>query len=291
MTIASMTGFGRAEAAGKYLNVTVEIKSVNNRFKDYRFRMPSFLSSIEIELRKQMDQYFKRGTFDISINTKKVEIENNNFDIDEIKVNEFIRKIKSAIGSDAKTLQINAVDFLRKEFFVDDTQTKEQEMPDLVRQALKEACENLVKTREEEGNKLIGNLKTHRKDYENFFNKVQSLRSGYEMTVKEKLKKKFEENKESINVDEGRFLQEVIYYLEKLDVDEEINRIKSHLKKFDSLLAQNDELGRQLDFLVQELNRETNTIGSKSAHTEVSENVVQMKVQLEKIREQALNLE
>jgi len=109
--------------------------------------------------------------------------------------------------------------------------------------------------------------------------------------MKKKLINSFKENKEKLEVDESRFLQEMIYYLEKLDISEEINRIKVHLEKVNDLLAKGGEVGRQIDFLVQELNRETNTIGSKSSIIDISEQVVIMKNQLEKIREQGLNLE
>jgi uncharacterized protein (TIGR00255 family) len=109
--------------------------------------------------------------------------------------------------------------------------------------------------------------------------------------LREKLTQKFHEKLKDIQVDEGRFLQEIVFYLEKLDVDEEINRAKIHLHKLRATLNSSGEIGRQIDFLLQELGRETNTLGSKSAHPEISSHVVEMKVQLEKIREQALNLE
>jgi uncharacterized protein (TIGR00255 family) len=109
--------------------------------------------------------------------------------------------------------------------------------------------------------------------------------------VRERLHQKLGEKMKDFKVDEGRLMQEVVFYLEKLDIDEEVHRAKIHVAKLRELLAAGGELGRQTDFLLQELGRETNTMGSKSAHTEISANVVEMKVQLEKIREQALNLE
>jgi uncharacterized protein (TIGR00255 family) len=109
--------------------------------------------------------------------------------------------------------------------------------------------------------------------------------------MKDKLTSKLNEKLKDIKVDESRFLQEVVYYLEKLEIDEEINRAHIHLVKLRAVLHSTGEIGRQIDFLLQELGRETNTMGSKSAHPEISSHVVEMKVQLEKIREQALNLE
>jgi uncharacterized protein (TIGR00255 family) len=109
--------------------------------------------------------------------------------------------------------------------------------------------------------------------------------------MKDKLTTKLTEKMKDFQVDQGRLMQEVIFYLEKLEIDEEINRAKIHVSKLREVLSGSGEIGRQIDFLLQELGRETNTMGSKSAHMEISQNVVEMKVQLEKIREQALNLE
>ena len=117
------------------------------------------------------------------------------------------------------------------------------------------------------------------------------MKDSYQEQIKDKLLKRFETENSNLKIDDSRFHQEVIYYLEKLDIDEEVNRIDIHLNKLDKIFNSTGEVGRQIDFLVQELNRETNTIGSKSASGEISENVIQMKVQLEKIREQALNIE
>lgn len=113
----------------------------------------------------------------------------------------------------------------------------------------------------------------------------------FKKAVEDKLLKRVEEYKNIVAIDQGRLLQEVVFYLEKMDIHEEINRVHAHLEKFKNLLKSDNEVGRQIDFLVQELNRETNTMGSKTTNEEISQAVVQMKVQLEKIREQGLNIE
>jgi uncharacterized protein (TIGR00255 family) len=120
---------------------------------------------------------------------------------------------------------------------------------------------------------------------------VEKYKSEYPEMMKDKLTLKLNEKLKDIKIDESRFLQEVVFYLEKLEIDEETNRAWIHVGKLKSVLNSSGEIGRQIDFLLQELGRETNTMGSKSAHPEISSNVVEMKVQLEKIREQALNLE
>lgn len=188
-------------------------------------------------------------------------------------------------------LQMRAVDFLRNEFYVEQTDDSVEIMQKMAVEAFEKALIDLEKARMTEGEKLLVAIKDHKKNYEQLFSVIEKRIDSYQKDVEERLKKKFQEVAADIKIDESRYMQEVVYYLEKLDVHEEINRIKVHLSKFDKITSMKTEIGRQFDFLIQELNRETNTIGSKSNTNEISEAVVGMKVQLEKIREQALNLE
>lgn len=286
-----MTGFGKGEAVGESYLLTTEIKSVNNRFKDYRFRLPSLLSSQEIILRKEVEKNFQRGSFEISLNYKLNSDESVSFDLDEKKINTFIEKIKEITKKSKVELSIRPTDFLRKEFFFDNSTDKQEELVGLVADSFQKAILDLKRSREEEGEKLIEKIQEHIEHYRIQYKSIFQYAESYEQAIKERIIKKFEEYKEIADVDNQRFLQEVIFYLEKQDIHEELNRIEIHLKKFDKLLTTDGELGRQIDFLIQELNRETNTIGSKSSHPEISNTVVQMKVHLEKIREQALNME
>lgn len=287
MSLQSMTGFGRAEVENENYALTIEIKTVNNRYKDFRFKMGSVFNACEIDLKSQLENKFSRGSFDIYINYKKSVQQRDFNDLDTDKIKAFIDKI-SALTTKA-TVQVNPTEFLRGDFFLEDD-SKDEELRGLLLDNFSKALEALEKSRSEEGAKLVEKLLEHKENYTQYLAKVSEQRNGYQDQVKEKLMKRFE-SADNLQIDEPRFLQEVIYYLEKLDIDEELNRIEIHLKKLDKILKSNGEVGRQIDFLIQELNRETNTIGSKSGHHGISESVVQMKVQLEKIREQALNLQ
>jgi len=192
---------------------------------------------------------------------------------------------------DEEPLHIKPTDFLRSEFMVEQDLSKDTELADMVISAFAKAVENLMNSRLSEGAKLKEVIDNHKNTYIEHYSKIEALSETFQANVEEKLKKRFEEYKSEMPVDQPRFLQEVVFYLEKLDIHEEINRIKAHLEKLDSIISEGGEVGRQIDFLIQELNRETNTIGSKSSLKEISDCVVQMKVQLEKIREQGLNLE
>lgn len=290
MTINSMTGFGKGESKGENYTVTVEIKSVNNRFKDLRFKMSNYFNSSEITLRKKIDEKFRRGSFDIFVNYKKnPELEKTN-EIDFLKIENYLTKMKEVTDKVKVSMQVTPTEFMRSDFYTDDD-SKIDELQSLMMNSFDLAANALLESRVEEGEKLIEKLKEHKSDYEDHYKKIPALKDTYQDSVREKLTKRFDAEGSNLSVDEGRFNQELIYYLEKLDIEEEITRIDGHLVKLEKLLNGKGEVGRQIDFLLQELGRETNTIGSKSGSQDISSHIVQMKVQLEKIREQALNLE
>jgi len=285
-----MTGFGKGEFQSENYLVTVEIKSVNHRFKDIRFKMSSVFNSQEMLMKKELSETFIRGSFDVSVNYKRSE-KNLKFDmIDEAKVKAFVTSMKQMVGSEGQ-LSIVPTDFLRSEFFKDVDLSQDNELIDSMWKALKVAVSELSKSRNEEGMKLVGVFNKHLTDYKENFQVVLDNADSFQSAVEQKLKKRFQEFGSDVKVEESRFLQEIVYYLEKMDIHEEINRIKGHLKKLEDLFKSGGEIGRQLEFLFQELGRETNTTGSKSTVNEISEAVVQMKVHLEKMREQGLNLE
>ncbi len=288
MALQSMTGFGKGEAEGEKYKVSVEMKSVNHRFKDVRFKMGSLLNSIELPMKKKIDQNFKRGSFDIFVNYKRKEKAQSSFELDKEKIKAFLKDLKECSDETGVAINVNPTGFLKNEFYLED-EDKESELHELTLTAFDLAMKSLSSSREEEGQKLVDTLKKHQEIYAEHYAKVSSLKDSYQDKVREKLLAKF--SQENLQIEDQRFQQEVIYYLEKLDIDEEVNRIDIHLQKLNKTLDGKSEVGRQIDFMVQELNRETNTIGSKSASTDISESVVQMKAQLEKIREQALNLE
>lgn len=288
--ICSMTGYGKGEATGTQFLVTCEIKTVNNRFKDFRFKMGSLFNSKEMELKKTLEAEFKRGSFDIYVNYKKMESQNNFDHLDDAKMIAFIKKAQAIGTKTNQVITISPTDFLRAEFYLERDEEIENELNALLEKSFSEAVATLKKSRQEEGQKLTQVINDSLNQYKGYYEDIKNHKNGYQEMVREKFLKRFKEEKD-LKVDEGRFLQEVLYYLEKLDIDEEISRVQIHLSKVKKIFEAGGEVGKQLDFLLQELGRETNTMGSKSQKTEISENVVQMKVQLEKIREQALNLE
>lgn len=290
MTASSMTGFGRGETSGSKWNVVVEIKTVNNRFKDYRFKMGSALSSQEFELRGLLDKAFKRGTFDVAVTYQRRPDAPVDVNLDAKKVTAWLTNVMPLIEG-KYPISVSPTDFLRTDFMRDEDSDKTQELGPLVTTAFTKAMEGLRVSRSNEGKSLVEKLLEHLAVYEKLMLANEKLKNDYPEMVRERLTQKLAEKMKDFKVDESRLMQEVIFYLEKLDIDEELNRAKIHVAKLREVLKGGNEVGRQIDFLLQELGRETNTMGSKSAHMDISQNVVEMKVQLEKIREQALNLE
>ena len=287
----SMTGFGSNESTNEIYKINIEIKSVNNRFKDIRFRMPNFLSFLELDLRKSIDSFFQRGSFDVNVSLKKLDNLKDDL-LDHEKINKFLNDFCSNIEASPK-IQIQPTGFLRQEFFKDNdlTESDKLELKKNIVESFNIACMALRTSREGEGAKIKIKLSEYLLNFENEQKKIKTHSGEFKTSVEKRLEEALIKIKEKTEVDEGRFHQEVVYYLEKLDINEELDRLDIHLKKLSSLFEESGAVGRQIDFLLQEINRETNTIGSKSSSSEISSCVVQMKTFLEKIREQSLNIE
>ena len=291
--LQSMTGFGRGESSSDNFRVVVEIKSVNNRFKDFRFKMGSVFSSVEMELKEAISQKMIRGSFEISINYKKVATQETTFRLDREKISSFIQQI-SVIEKDCnREINFKAVDFLRGEFQEEtDNDDLFNELYPVMKEAFGVALNGIELARIAEGEKIKNALMGYVGSYQNEFKHVTNLKEDYRNGIETSLYDKINQYESKIDVDKQRLLQEVIYYLEKLDINDEIDRINFHMNSLENLLeATSGEVGRKLDFLLQELNRETNTIGSKSGSKVISNHVVNMKSFLEKVREQGLNLQ
>ena len=253
--------------------------------------MPSSLNQLELALKQELNDTFSRGTFDIFVNVKRSEDKNRFDDLDENKISKYLEKMVPLFKKESLNPSVSVTDFLRAEFYKEQDTNSDAEVSELVAAAFKTALNDLKKSRSSEGEKLFHALNKHLENYKSYFTVIEKNANHFKDMVEEKLKKRVEDYKNVIAVDQGRLLQEVVFYLEKIDIHEEITRVNAHLEKFQTLLKSNNEVGRQIDFFIQELNRETNTMGSKSTMKEISDAVVQMKVQLEKMREQGLNIE
>ncbi len=289
MSVNSMTGFSRTEFSNDKFEVTCEIKSVNHRFKDFRFRMHNSLNHLELEIRRMIEASLSRGSFDISIQTKKV-LKNDESKIDFEKVKNFINSFKENMNFEGN---LNPTHFLRPEFYKETLEEDKDALSDVVKSVCKDTIIELKKSRASEGEKLESILLANINVYRDEIKKVSDLRVNYKDNLEKKLLERLKEKELESEVDEPRFYKEIIYYLEKMDVDEELDRAVIHIDKLESIIKSDkkNSKGREIEFVLQEMNREINTIGSKSNTEEISNSVVKSKLALEKMREQALNIQ
>ena len=288
----SMTGYGKGLAENKNLTVEVEVKSVNSRYLDIVLKLPSSLMNKEYELRELIKAKIKRGKITVLMVLK----ENGN-DGTGVKINkENLKKYLSVIKEIKKTAKLNDKIKLEhllnnKEIFEsNDLEFYEEEFT-LIKKALDSALNNLIKMKKNEGKELSKDLK---KRIEIIEEKLSEIEKDSANSVNEyflKLKEKVKLLLEDVNIDNDRLQMELAIIADKAEITEESVRLKSHIKFFMESLDKDDEPGRKLNFLCQEMNRETNTISSKTISTSITHNTVLIKEEIEKIREQIQNIE
>ena len=284
--IQSMTGFGKASLQLPTKKITVEIKSLNSKGLDLNTRMPSVFREMELGLRNQISQRLERGKVDFSLYVE-VTGEETTSKINVPIVKGYINQMKAVIPNADETelmkMAVRMPDALKTERDeIDENEWKQ------IQTVIDEALENIMNFRKDEGASLEKEFQLRIANIHNLMNEAVSYDAERVETVKTRLRTALDELK--INVDENRFEQELIFYLEKYDITEEKVRLENHLNYFKETLAGNEANGRKLGFITQEMGREINTMGSKSNHSEMQKLVVMMKDELEKIKEQVLNI-
>jgi len=284
--IQSMTGFGKASLQLPTKKITVEIKSLNSKGLDVSVRMPSALREMELTVRNRIAQKLERGKIDLSLFVE-VTGEETSSKINVPIVKAYINQMKEVIPNGDDT------EFMKMAVRMPDALKTEREEIDenewsTIQGVIEQALENIHNFRVTEGVALEREFLFRIANILALMNEAISLDGERIQNVKTRLHASIEELK--VNVDENRFEQELIYYLEKMDITEEKVRLENHLNYFIETLAGNEANGRKLGFITQEMGREINTMGSKANHAKMQKLVVQMKDELEKIKEQVLNV-
>lgn len=284
--IQSMTGFGKASLQLPTKKITVEIKSLNSKGLDLNTRMPSVFREMELGLRNQISQRLERGKVDFSLYVE-VTGEETTSKINVPIVKGYINQMKAVIPNADETelmkMAVRMPDALKTERDeIDENEWKQ------IQTVIDEALENIANFRKDEGASLEKEFQLRISNINNLMNEAVSYDAERVETVKTRLRTALDELK--VNVDENRFEQELIFYLEKYDITEEKVRLGNHLNYFLETLNGTEANGRKLGFITQEMGREINTMGSKSNHAEMQKLVVMMKDELEKIKEQVLNV-
>lgn len=292
--LKSMTGFGRAEQQNGSLACKVEIRSVNSRFIEINTRLPKFLNALELPLKKKVKSRCARGSFDVFVYLEK----SDGGSADQvIKPNltlasqylEAFNSLKKDLGL-AGELPIEALMGI-KDIITSETPTLDEEQESMILETLNEALTSLITMRSDEGANLEKDLRHLMAGIGKRLEAIKVDQPQILELYKTRLREKIQALGDTVEIDESRLAQEIAIMADRSDITEEITRLESHLAQVSEMLKSEEPIGRKLEFITQEINRETNTIGSKSAGTAISQSVIEMKSALEKIREQLQNIE
>jgi uncharacterized protein (TIGR00255 family) len=287
-----MTGFGRGEAAGNSYQVSIDISSVNRKQLDIRFSPPKEALFLESVVRSTVPQFIARGNINIQLKLNLTD------GFSSIKFNDSVIKcyvdhIKELQG----TLEIESPVSLTEVFLLpgavepNDPKVSVDDLTEVAEEALKAALQKLVENRSTEGDHLKNDLIERQQILENNIKELKEKSAGTADQFKEKILNRIKEAGLNLELDDDRLHQEVVFYADRADITEELVRLDAHIKQFALLLQKTEPVGRELDFLMQEINREVNTCASKSSEREISRLVVALKAESERCREQIQNVE
>ncbi len=291
--VRSMTGYGKASVLLDTKEIEVEIKSVNHRYLDLNYRIPKYLSFLEERVRKIAGDYTTRGKLDISISILAGEESGKTITVDKALAEQYMKAFDelseiTGLEKDISLQRFMSTDVLR----IEHAEQDDEELWNEILPVLKQAFENYNILRTQEGERLKADILDKTDAILNYVSEVERISPE---TVKEYKERLFNRVKETVDamveIDETRILTEVAIFTDKVCVDEEIVRLRSHVEAVRNILNEGKSAGKKLDFIIQEMNREINTIGSKANELKIAEIVIEVKTIIEKIREQIQNIE
>ncbi len=291
--IKSMTGFGAGDCENQDFKVHVEIKAVNQRYLETNYHMPYSLNMFENSLTKTIKEYASRGKLDINIRFQDLRDKSVNIAVDKGLVEAYGKALQDIqcqlqLTSPITASQIAAYPDVLK--IAEENQDLEAAEPVLLT-AVREALENFVAMRTAEGKNIQADLLSRINTLESFVGELEKLSPEIVASYKQRLETLLEEYLAKENIEENRIIQEVALFTDKVNYTEETVRLRSHFTQFRSIITSDEPVGRKLDFLIQEMNREINTVASKANSSGAAQFVVDVKSEIEKIREQIQNIE
>ena len=288
----SMTGYGSGAASADGRELRVEIKTVNHRFLDINARYPRSLMFLEDELKKTIAEFVERGHAEVSITYKNQREDSKAVTVDKALVKQYESAFNEIVQMGYEN-NISAWEVSRLPDVLNITEQDEdkQAVRELLISAVKQACEALNATRVTEGEKIGEDLKLKLSNIKSYAEKIEAYSKNAPARRYELLTKRLEELLGDNRIDQQRLAQELAIYVEKVAIDEELVRLDTHIKNMLEYMQSNEAVGRKLDFFIQELNREVNTIGSKCSDADIAKLVVSAKGEIEKLREQIQNIE
>ena len=291
--IKSMTGFGHAEMANDSWRITVEMKSVNNRYLDISIRMPRQLNALEGEIKKELKKYMQRGKVDVFISYEDLTDRARSVQYNRKLAEEYLRHLRQMAEDFGILDDINVSQLSR----YPDVLTMEEETADTdkiwanLKGVLDQAAESFLQARIREGEFLKSDILSKLDEMTGDVEFITARSPEIIAVYRQKLYDKVRELLETASIDDSRIVQETAIYADKVCVDEELVRLKSHIEATRAALDLDEGVGRKLDFIAQEMNRESNTILSKSIDLEISDHAINLKTSVEKVREQIQNIE
>ena len=291
--IKSMTGYGSAERIGCDKKFTVEIRSVNHRYSDVNVKTPRSFAFAEDVIRKTLGKEISRGKVDVFLS-----VEGINGDTGQVFVNldiargyyDALLKLKETLGF-SEEIELKDVSRFSDVFTLQKAEEDTDAILEIIAETAKDAVGAFTRMRKEEGAELFRDLSGNTDELEKIVFDIEERSPQIVTEYKERLETRIREILENVDVDEGRLLNEVAFFADKVNVNEELKRLKSHISQMRAFLDADEPVGRKMDFLIQEMNREVNTIGSKSNDLDVARMVIDCKAVIEKLREQVQNVE
>ncbi len=288
-----MTGYGHVEGIYETKRIVCEVRSVNHRYADYNIKVPRCYGFLEDMVRKYVSEYISRGKVDVYVSVESYADTDKQILVNEPLAQNYIealQKIRDLFGV-KDDISVSTVSRFNDIFISERKQEDADEIWRLVKEALEGAMEQFISMREREGERMLADIKSRSEYMLSLVGDVERRSPERVEQYQSRLRAKLEEVLSSSNIDETRIITEAAIYADKVAVDEETVRLRSHFTELDEILSSGEPAGRKLDFLIQEINREINTIGSKANDVQTAKIVVDLKAELEKMREQVQNIE
>jgi len=290
-----MTGYGRAETVVEGRPLVVEIKSLNHRNLEVMVRVPPFLSFLEIDMKKRIGSRISRGRVEIGV---RLDTEGDVMSEERLRVNlplirnycALLNQVREDLGIEDR-VSLEMIAGLRNGIYLVDTEIDSEKAWTTMAEALDSAADSLIAMKEREGELLYDDFAKRLFTIEEEIDKLASMAPQVAEEYQRRLSERIVELTNGLEIDEARLTQEIAIMASKSDVNEELVRLGSHMNQFRDMLDESEPTGRKLDFLIQEMHREINTIGSKSSDLHISRNVIEIKNELAKLREQVQNIE
>ena len=290
--IKSMTGFGRGKYEKDGRNYSIDIKSVNHKYSDIGIRMPRILNPFEDRIRKKMAETILRGKIDVFVNFENYSNIGNTIHFNLELAKEYVKGLEELAKETGVEYNMDVMALAKMpELLKIEEDESEEILGKELMLALDEALKNFVQMREVEGQKLIQDMEKRMAWIEEKVNEIEKYSGTLVKEYMQKLESRVKELMDAKVVDENRLAQEIVIFSDKSSIEEELTRLKSHIMQFRNFLKENSPIGKKFDFLIQEMNREINTIGSKANCLEITNRVIEVKTEIENIREQVQNIE